>query len=178
MADRLVVLREGRVQQVGTPQQLHDAPVNWHVADFMGYRNILDVTVTEVGGPASEGTARTARVDAGGIPLTVTAMEDLRVGEVGRLAIRPEDLTVIGEGEQPRAGNVLDAEVSVVEYHGREFSVGVVNPDGATWHVRSLFAPEPGAPVRLTVDPTRALLFRNSDSSLTPTERDLEEART
>src|SRR5699024_1741776 len=45
MADRLVVLREGRVQQVGTPEELHASPVNWHVADFMGYRNLLDVTV-------------------------------------------------------------------------------------------------------------------------------------
>ena len=39
MADRLVVLREGRVQQIGTPEQLHNNPANWHVADFMGYRN-------------------------------------------------------------------------------------------------------------------------------------------
>lgn len=176
MADRLVVLREGRVQQVGTPQELHDAPVNWHVADFMGYRNTLDVTVTEIE-PAASGTGtRAARVDAGGIPLSVTAMDDLRPGDGGRLAIRPEDLTALGGGDQPRGGNVLDAEVSVVEYHGREFSVGVVNPAGATWHVRSLFAPEPGDAVRLTVDPRRALLFRDVDR-LSPDEADLEEAR-
>src|SRR5699024_1581471 len=49
MADRLVVLREGRVQQVGTPEELHTSPVNWHVADFMGYRNLLDVTVDQAG---------------------------------------------------------------------------------------------------------------------------------
>jgi len=30
-------LREGRVQQIGTPEQLHNNPANWHVADFMGY---------------------------------------------------------------------------------------------------------------------------------------------
>ena len=41
MADRLVVLREGAVQQVGTPEDLHTRPANWRVADFMGYRNLL-----------------------------------------------------------------------------------------------------------------------------------------
>src|SRR5690554_3529528 len=49
MADRLVVLREGRVQQIGTPEELHNDPVNWHVADFMGYRNLLDLEVTRSG---------------------------------------------------------------------------------------------------------------------------------
>ena len=52
LADRLVVLRDGRVQQIGTPQELHDNPANWHVADFMGYRNLLDVTVDSVSGSA------------------------------------------------------------------------------------------------------------------------------
>ncbi|MBX6389622.1 MAG: ABC transporter ATP-binding protein, partial [Frankia sp.] len=41
MADRLVVLRAGRVQQIGTPEELHSRPANWHVADFMGFRNLL-----------------------------------------------------------------------------------------------------------------------------------------
>ena len=44
LADRLVVLREGRVQQIGTPEELHTKPANWHVADFMGYRNLLPLT--------------------------------------------------------------------------------------------------------------------------------------
>ena len=41
MADRLVVMRQGRVQQIGTPEGVHTKPSTWHVADFMGYRNLL-----------------------------------------------------------------------------------------------------------------------------------------
>ena len=50
LADRLVVLREGRVQQVGTPEELHTRPANWHVADFMGFRNLLELEVTHASG--------------------------------------------------------------------------------------------------------------------------------
>jgi putative spermidine/putrescine transport system ATP-binding protein len=46
LADRLVVLREGVVQQVGTPEELYRSPANPYVAGFMGYRNLLPMTVT------------------------------------------------------------------------------------------------------------------------------------
>jgi putative spermidine/putrescine transport system ATP-binding protein len=46
LADRLVVLREGEVQQIGTPEEVYAQPVNSYVASFMGYRNLLDLTVT------------------------------------------------------------------------------------------------------------------------------------
>src|SRR5664280_2049379 len=42
MADRLVLLREGVVQQVGTPDDVYAHPANRYVAGFMGYRNMLE----------------------------------------------------------------------------------------------------------------------------------------
>src|SRR5688500_4821869 len=50
LADRLVFLREGRVQQIGTPQELHTRPANWHVAGFMGFRNMLEMTAPQASG--------------------------------------------------------------------------------------------------------------------------------
>src|SRR5258705_2801224 len=50
LADRLVVLREGVVQQVGTPEELYRSPANPYVAGFMGYRNLLSMTVSTVDG--------------------------------------------------------------------------------------------------------------------------------
>ena len=77
LADRLVVLREGRVQQIGTPEELHTRPANWHVADFMGYRNLLPVRRRaarrrrSVVGRRSTGCAlRGTAVGAGGAPAT------------------------------------------------------------------------------------------------------------
>ncbi|WP_127125354.1 ABC transporter ATP-binding protein [Georgenia sp. SYP-B2076] len=174
MADRLVVLRSGRVQQVGTPEELHNNPVNWHVADFMGYRNLTDVQVTgaSAGTVAVEGT--------GFANLTATAVEDVAVGDTARLAIRPEDFRIVAPGDQPVGGNAVPAKVAVVEYHGREFSVGVLTASGNTLHVRSDYPPKVGDDVTLTVEPARALVYRTTledYADLAPEDRELEEAR-
>ncbi|MBK5250441.1 MAG: ABC transporter ATP-binding protein, partial [Actinomycetales bacterium] len=173
MADRLVVLREGRVQQIGTPEELHNSPVNWHVADFMGYRNITDVTVASA-------TGGRVVVDNADLHLRATAVEDVAAGETARLAIRPEDFRIVEPGGEPLGSNTVKAQVAVVEYHGREFSVGVTTPSGATLHVRSDYPPTPGDQVTLTVDPARALVFRLSIDelhALSPEEQELAEVR-
>lgn len=172
MADRLVVLREGRVQQVGSPQEVHTSPVNWHVADFMGYRNIFDLPVVSVG------ENQQVVIEGPDMRLTATAVDPVEDGERVRLAMRPEDVRIVA-GDETHDGNTFPAEVAVVEYHGREFAVGVTTASGATVHVRSDFAPDLGQPVQLTVKPERALVFRSAIDSggLTEVEQDLEEVR-
>ena len=152
MADRLVVLREGRVQQVGTPQELHNGPVNWHVADFMGYRNLIDLDVTAVNGS-------TVTVEDKGFTLRGTATQPVTVGDKVRVAIRPEDLVAVSEVVPVIGGNTTTATVSVVEYHGREFAIGVTTPGGRSLHVRSDHAPLVGSVIELTADPARVLVF-------------------
>ncbi|OZB88114.1 MAG: hypothetical protein B7X41_09845 [Microbacterium sp. 14-71-5] len=58
-----------------------------------------------------------------------------------------------------RGGNSATATVSVVEYHGREFAVGVTTPGGQLLHVRSDHAPAVGSTVELTADPSRVLVY-------------------
>ncbi|GAA2720309.1 ABC transporter ATP-binding protein [Cellulomonas aerilata] len=173
MADRLVVLREGRVQQVGTPEELHNAPVNWHVADFMGYRNLIDLEVTAVNGDA-------VVVEGRGLTLRGTAVERATVGDTVRVAIRPEDLVVVSPSVPVRGGNSTTATVSVVEYHGREFAVGVITPGGQALHVRSDFPPAIGTAVELTASPERVRAYPAElvdPSTLSVEERELEEVR-
>ncbi|TRY18528.1 ABC transporter ATP-binding protein [Tessaracoccus rhinocerotis] len=171
MADRLVVLREGRVQQVGSPEEVHTSPVNWHVADFMGYRNMLDLEV------ASADADRVV-VAGSGLRLRATAVERVAVGDKVRLAMRPEDVRIAPDGAAPAES--IPATVAVVEYHGREFAVGVSTASGLTLHVRSDHAPQVGQEVALVVAPERALVFRSSldAADLSEVERDLEEVRT
>jgi putative spermidine/putrescine transport system ATP-binding protein len=173
MADRLVVLREGRVQQIGTPQQLHNDPVNWHVADFMGYRNLIDLDVTAVNGAV-------VTVEDKGLTLRGTAVQPVTVGEKVRAAIRPEDLVVVSPTEPVQGGNTTTATVSVVEYHGREFAVDVTTPGGGSLHVRSEHAPTVGAVVELTADPARVLVFPAAlvDPSTSARDKELAEVRT
>jgi putative spermidine/putrescine transport system ATP-binding protein len=173
MADRLVVLREGRVQQVGTPQELHNGPVNWHVADFMGYRNLIDLEVTAVNGAA-------VTVAEQEFTLRGTAAQPVTVGDRVRVAIRPEDLVAVSDVVPVIGGNSTTAAVSVVEYHGREFAVGVTTPTGRSLYVRSDHAPVVGSAIELTADPARVLVFQADlidPSTLSAQERELAEVR-
>ena len=173
MADRLVVLREGRVQQVGTPQELHNGPVNWHVADFMGYRNLIDLDVTAVNGSS-------VTVEDKAFTLRGTATQPFTVGDKVRVAIRPEDLVAVSEVVPVIGGNTTTATVSVVEYHGREFAIGVTTPTGRSLHVRSDHAPLVGSVIELTADPARVLVFPADlidPSTLSIDERELAEVR-
>jgi iron(III) transport system ATP-binding protein len=62
LSDRVVVLRGGVVQQVGTPREIYQAPVNSFVADFVGYENILPGTVVHA---SDRGAAVALGADAG-----------------------------------------------------------------------------------------------------------------
>ncbi len=50
MSDRIVLMQQGRIAQVGTPRDLYDRPASRYVADFIGETNLLHGTVVESGG--------------------------------------------------------------------------------------------------------------------------------
>jgi putative spermidine/putrescine transport system ATP-binding protein len=102
------------------------------------------------------------------------------VGDAVRVAIRPEDLTVVSPAAPVLAGNTTSARVSVVEYHGREVAVGVLTESGQALHVRSDHPPAIGSTVELTADPARVLVYRAElidPAALSVEERELEEVR-
>ncbi len=152
MADRLVVLRDGRTQQIGTPAELYDHPANWHVADFMGYRNLLDGTVTQIAGD-------TATVNLGSFELHGHVAGPLAASARVRVAIRPDDVVVTASAADAIDGNAIKATPSVVEYHGREFSVTALTDDGLRLNVKAATAPVQGEPATFTVRAERALVF-------------------
>ncbi|MFD6141912.1 ABC transporter ATP-binding protein [Promicromonospora sp. NPDC060271] len=168
LADRLVVMREGRVQQVGTPDELYESPTSWYVADFMGYRNILTATVVSASGGevvvALPGTAD------GGARLTGRAVGALGAGDQVRVAIRPEDFVV--EQDEPAStdgAGAVPGTVAVVEYHGREHAVGVQTGE-TMLHARTPSAPQVGSAVRLTAPAERVLVFPESLDAVAPVE--------
>jgi putative spermidine/putrescine transport system ATP-binding protein len=142
LADRLVVLRDGLVQQIGTPEELYRAPTNAHVAAFMGYRNLLPVRATPEG--------RTVKVTGDGFQLTGTG--DATGDAVA--AIRPEDIAVSDHGD-----NVLPLAVEVVEYHGREQAVQGRLPGGTVLRLRTTERLAPGDHISVCVPPDRVLVF-------------------
>ena len=144
LADRLVVLREGAVQQIGTPEEVYAQPVNSYVASFMGYRNLLDVTVTGAAGSS-------VTVEGAGVRLT--GRGSLTEGPA-KVAIRPEDF-VVGDGTE----NALDVTVEIVEYHGRELSVSARLATGVPVYFRTDKRLAPGDAAKIGVPAERVLVF-------------------
>jgi ABC-type sugar transport system ATPase subunit len=148
LADRLVVLRDGLVQQVGSPEEVYAHPANRYVAGFMGYRNLLPVTVSSV----DDGTASVA---GEGFALTGVNRDELAVEAAAIVAFRPTDATVATE----EGDNTVRASVEVVEYHGREQAVEARLPNGAALHVRTESRLAPGDEVLFRVPRERVLVF-------------------
>ncbi|MET8044347.1 ABC transporter ATP-binding protein [Micromonospora sp. NPDC005215] len=156
LADRLVVLREGVVQQVGTPQQLYGSPANAYVAGFMGYRNLLSMTVT-----AGVGASVTA--SGHGVELTGLAVGDLSPGPA-IVAIRPDDI-LVGEPPAGPSGNRIEVSVEVTEYHGREISVQARLPHGQALQLRTDVPVERGEVVPVWIPTEQVLVFPDSQAA-------------
>ncbi|BBH67600.1 ABC transporter ATP-binding protein [Actinoplanes sp. OR16] len=141
LSDRLVVLRDGRVQQIGTPEEVHTRPANRHVADFMGYRNLLHGRA--FGGAFAFQHSPDVRVKG-------TPVVRLGDGDPAVAAIRPEDISLDGD---------LEATVDVVEYQGREFTAEVRTADGLVLHLRTGRRLAVGDPLKVGFPADRLLIF-------------------
>ena len=154
LSDRVVVLRDGRVMQVGVPAEIHDRPRTRFVADFMGYRNFFPVTVDR-----SDGDLVLAR----GKDLMVTGrpVTPLAPGAAAVAAVRPEDIELTAELAGP---NVVRGTVRLTEYLGREHDVEVVVDSGTTVMARVAQPVGVGAAVGLRLPPERVVVLPSEDS--------------
>jgi len=152
MGDRIVVLRGGRIEQVGTPVALYDRPVNRFVANFIGSpaMNFLDLAV------ARDGQGAYAMVGTARLPLP-----DAVVGSSPRerivLGLRPEHLLL-----NPPAGHnvVLNAEVGEIEFTGAQSQITVSTAAGPlTVCAADRPALRAGEQVPLGVDTSRLHFF-------------------
>jgi multiple sugar transport system ATP-binding protein len=114
MGDRIVVLRGGRVEQVGTPFELYEKPVNRFVAQFVGSpaMNVLELTVE---GPQ-------ARLGPLALPLPPQMAQGRQRVQLG---VRPEHLALGAEGA------LLSARVQRVEFMGAQTHAVLESPAGA-----------------------------------------------
>ncbi len=109
MADRIVVMNHGVIEQVGTPLQIYREPATAFVADFIGTMNFVPGTIVEPN-----------RLRLGGLEL-VCATDGLTAGAAVTVAVRPEDIVVRGEGAA--ADNAFRVRVGEMEFLGSFFRV-------------------------------------------------------
>jgi putative spermidine/putrescine transport system ATP-binding protein len=148
LADRIVVMKDGVVQQIAPPPEVYSQPANLHVARFMGYRNVLELDVVGEDGE---------RVHLKGSDIELTGMRKQPLNNArAAVAIRPEEILV---GEGTGGINTIDARVQNVEYCGRDSLLDVVTNAGTLLHVRATGTIAVGDAVRVYVPVDRVLVY-------------------
>ena len=159
LADRIALLHQGVLQQIGRPDELYDRPANTFVAGFIGSpaMNLLDGTwAGEPGTPTVRGPGLLVPV----LPGSLTG--DAAIGARVKLGVRPHDLA-IGDVRVATSGDGFQGTVEVLEPLGWEVHLHVRGEYGSiTARVERANLPvplAPGHPVRLVVDPAKVHLF-------------------
>jgi multiple sugar transport system ATP-binding protein len=146
MADRIVVMHDGVVEQVGSPLELYDRPNNIFVAGFIGSpsMNLLKGTIRLNGSPSFH--------TEGGVSLPLAVAPSGADGRPAIYGIRPEHITL--------GGAAVKAEVSVIEPTGSETQVFAKLGDQKIVGVfRERIAARPGEMLPVTPDPGAVHLF-------------------
>src|SRR3954466_14780129 len=105
MADRIVVMNQGVIEQVGTPAEIYRAPASAFVADFVGTMSFLDATVA---GPK--------RIRTGALDLVCNDDRGLDAGTAVKLGLRPEEIRV--RDVKPSDPNAVTVQVGSLEFLG------------------------------------------------------------
>jgi len=136
MSDTVVVMNQGYIQQMGTPEKIYNEPENAFVADFIGDSNIMDALfvqdeLVEIFG------ARFACVDKG-----------FGKNKPVDVVIRPEDVDLV----EPGKGSI-DGVVTHIIFKGVHYEMEVTTPNGFEWLVHSTDMFPVGTKVGIHVDP-------------------------
>lgn len=121
MSDRIVVMFEGEIAQVGPPREIHDRPTSKRVAEFVGQSNFLAGTILK-----RESNSEVL-LDTKDGPIRATAPDNIAVGQSVECLLRPESIRLDGQGSLE---NTLQATVRKTVYLGDAVSVHLEISDG------------------------------------------------
>lgn len=111
MADRIAVMHNGRIQQIGTPREVYEEPANLTIAMFIGQTNIFDVTVLEA-------NHEHLVIKIEGKPFLLKNRKGFQKGDEIHLLLRPEDCHVWGVNEVFDPSQMTEATVKQFIYKG------------------------------------------------------------
>ena len=153
IADRVVVMNAGRIEQIGVPEEIYRRPATAFVARFLGLTNLTQGRVRENG-----------RVDSdwGGL---VTSTKEYALGEDVQVLIRPEaaQLSPLTEAKEAGPPNMLSGHLASVSFRGGRYQIQF-NPENGpplTFDISGvdIFTELPGHPLKLKLDPAGIVLF-------------------
>ncbi len=159
MGDRIVVMKEGHIQQIAEPLALYNHPANTFVAGFIGSPSMNLVR----GRLVQNGHLRfSSSCDSIELPLGPAHVSSLAAHADRKvvLGVRPEDLYVAGSQEAPDSTESLELPLTVVEPMGNEiFAYARAGENTLVARVKPQPLPYPGSTIRLAVDVDKVHLF-------------------
>jgi len=169
MADRIAVMNQGRIEQIGPPAELYERPQTAFVAGFLGVSNLVDATVEDGAGTVRLSDGSTAQVPADSLD---GAPHSVRIG------VRPEKVRVLPAAETPEPGeNRLAGTVRDVSYIGVSTQYVIDTPTGdelvaiAQNTGRGTRRLDAGEPVHVVWDPEHTFVI--TDTGAVPTAEEL-----
>ncbi|MCR4606099.1 MAG: ABC transporter ATP-binding protein [Oscillospiraceae bacterium] len=147
MSDTIVVMSEGRIQQIGTSVDVYNEPVNAFVADFIGESNILDGVMLE-----------DLKVRFAGHTFTCVDKGFGR-GEAVDVVIRPEDVDIVKESE-----GMLTGTVTSVTFMGVHYEV-IVDIAGFKWMIQTTDFVDVDEKIGLYIEPDAIHIMKKSEYS-------------
>lgn len=147
MSDKVVVMAEGRIQQIGTPTDIYNEPVNAFVADFIGESNILDGVMIK---------DYKARFSGHTFDCLDSGFAD---GEKVDIVVRPEDVDVVA----PENG-MLKGVVTSVTFKGVHYEI-IVDIGGFKWMIQTTDYVAPDALIGLYIEPDAIHVMKKSEFS-------------
>ncbi len=144
MSDTVVVMNEGKIQQIGSPEDIYNEPKNAFVADFIGESNIIDGFMAEDRVVKMYGR-KFACLDSGFSP-----------NEPVDIVIRPEDIDIVPVEEGQLTGTVTE-----VTFKGMHYDI-IVDFQGFKWLIQTTdYSPE-GARIGVKIDPDGFHIMKKS----------------
>ena len=165
MSDRLAVMRNGTIEQIGGPEEVYELPQTTFVAGFLGASNLL---AGEISGP-SNGRTRIQTV-GGDVLVADSDRVPSGVGPAVRVGVRPEKISIVAEDEAaPNDRNHVSGVIRMATYIGVNYQYEVEGPGGQMMrvYVQNLGAagshPSAGDKVRLEWLPEHTFVVGSSD---------------
>ena len=144
MSDTVVVMNEGKIQQIGSPEDIYNEPKNAFVADFIGESNIIDGTMPE---------DRVVRMYGRNFPCLD---EGFAPGESVDIVIRPEDIDIVPVSEGQLTGTVTE-----VTFKGMHYDI-IVDFRGFKWLIQTTDYSPVGAKIGVKIDPDGFHIMKKS----------------
>ena len=143
MSDKIVVMSDGVIQQIGTPEEIYNEPKNAFVADFIGESNIFNGKVTD-------------KLQVQFCDHTFTCVDDFHVGTKVEVVVRPEDIVM-----KPKGEGMMDVVVDSVVFKGVHYEITVLSGDNEIV-IHSIYNAVVGDTISIDIDPDSIHLIENN----------------